>query len=218
MHVPRALVSIWTRCIGGIGLVSFLVMAPVAQAASQGNIAAGKAKAAACAGCHGLDGNGVGNPDWPKLAGQLPEYLFKQLKDFKSGERRDLVMNGTMNGMVAALSEQDMKDLAAYYASQRIKLGVARDEELARLGERIYRGGIAKRGVSACMSCHGPSGHGIPPHFPRTSAQFAEYSEKQLLAFKSAKRPSYNDIMTRIAFRMSEKEIKAVAEYMAGLH
>ena len=120
--------------------------------------------------------------------------------------------------MVAALNESDMQNIAAYYASLRIKPGSAANAALARRGEKIYRGGNAKTGVSACMSCHGPTGHGIPPHFPRVSGQNSAYTEKQLLAFKSGERPGYNDMMTRIAFRMSEAEIKAVSEYMAGLH
>lgn len=187
--------------------------API-SAADGGNVAAGKTKAAACAGCHGVDGNGGADPSWPKLAGQIPEYLVKQLSDFKSGVRK----NPIMNGQAAPLSPQDMQDLAAYYAAQAIKPGVASSKELADHGSRLYRGGNAKFGVSACMSCHGPSGHGIPPRYPRVSGQTARYAEQQLLDFKAGRRTNDNDIMTRIAFRMSEAEIKAVSEYMAGLH
>lgn len=187
---------------------------PLVGYAQGGNVAAGKAKTAACIACHGADGNGGADPSWPKVAGQTPEYLAKQLKDFKSGARK----NPIMNGMAAALSPQDMEDIAAYYAAQKIKPGAAGSKELAQQGERIYRGGNAKMGVSACMSCHGPSGHGIPPNFPRVSAQTAVYTERQLLDFKSSRRVNDNGIMTRIAFRMSEQEIKAVSEYMAGLH
>lgn len=204
----------WERLALGLGL---LLAASTALAASGGNAAAGKAKSVACAGCHGPDGNGVGNPDWPKLAGQVEEYLLKQLRDFKSGARKDLIMNGTMNGMAAGLSEQDMKDIAAFYASQKLKPSVARDAELVKLGERIYRGGIAKRRVAACMSCHGPSGHGIPPKFPRVSGQNSSYTEKQMLFFKAGTRSNDGGVMTPTAFEMSEKEIKAVAEYLAGL-
>ena len=192
------------------------VLGTVSPAHAAGiDIDAGKTKAVqACAACHGVDGNGGADPSWPKLAGQEEAYLAKQLKDFKSGERK----NPIMAGIAAGLSEQDMRNVAAYYANLQIKPGAATSDELASRGEKIYRGGNAKTGVSACMSCHGPSGHGIPPHFPRVSGQYATYTEKQLLAFKSSGRPSYNDIMTRIAFRMSEAEIKAVSEYMAGLH
>ncbi len=200
----------------GFGL-ALLLAAGSSPATSGGSAEAGKAKSAACAACHGADGNGVGNPDWPKLAGQGQEYLVKQLRDFKSGARKDLIMNGTMNGMAAGLSEQDMQDIAAFYASQTLKPAVARDAELVKLGERIYRGGIAKRRVAACMSCHGPSGHGIPPKFPRVSGQNPSYAEKQMLFFKAFTRSNDGGIMTPTAFEMSEKEIKAVAEYMAGL-
>lgn len=179
------------------------------------DIDAGKAKATqVCAACHGVDGNGGADPSWPKLAGQEQDYLVIQLENFKGGERK----NPIMAGIAAGLSVHDMRNVAAYYADLNIKPDTAASAELARRGEKIYRGGNAKTGVSACMSCHSPSGHGIPPHFPRVSGQYAAYTEKQLLAFKSSGRPSYNDIMTRIAFRMSEAEIKAVSEYMAGLH
>lgn len=191
----------------------WLVMIAPTQAAG-GNVAAGQAKAGVCAGCHGADGNGGADPTWPKLAGQNVEYIAKQLADFKSGTRKDPIMAG----MVAALSKTDMQNIGAYYASLKAKPGAARDAQLARLGEKIYRGGNAKMGVSACMSCHGPSGHGIPPHFPKVSGQFAAYANKQLLAFKAGNRANDGDMMTRIAFRMSEQEIKAVSEYMAGLH
>ncbi len=196
----------------GFCLWSVVAIAPAYAAA--GNAAAGKAKAAACAACHGADGNGGADPTWPKLAGQDPDYLLKQLQDFKSGARK----NPIMNGMAAPLSPQDIKDLAAYFASQKIKPGVARTAALAKVGGRVYRGGNAKTGVSACMSCHGPSGHGIPPRFPRVSGQNAAYTANQLLAFKSGQRSNDGDIMTRIAFRMTQKEIDAVSEYMAGLH
>jgi cytochrome c553 len=191
----------------------WLVMIAPAQAAN-GNVAAGQAKAAVCAGCHGADGNGGADPLWPKLAGQDPDYIAKQLADFKSGARKDPIMAG----MAAGLSPADMKNIGAYYASLKPKPGAARDAQLAKQGEKVYRGGDAKMGVSACMSCHGPSGHGIPPRFPKVSGQNAAYTRKQMLAFKSGTRANDDEIMTRIAFRMSEQEIKAVSEYMAGLH
>lgn len=182
--------------------------------AAGGNVAAGQAKAAVCAGCHGADGNGGADPTWPRLAGQDPDYIAKQLADFKSGARKDPVMSG----MAAPLSPADMKNLGAYYASLKPKPGSAQNAQLAKQGEKIYRGGNAKMGVSACMSCHGPSGHGIPPRFPKVSGQSAAYAQKQLLAFKAGTRANDGETMTRIAFRMSEQEIQAVSEYMAGLH
>ena len=179
-----------------------------------GNVAAGQAKAGICAGCHGADGNGGADPLWPKLAGQDPDYIAKQLTDFKSGARKDPIMSG----MAAPLSATDMKNMGAYFASLKAKPGAARDVQLAKQGEKIFRGGNAKMGVSACMSCHGPSGHGIPPRFPKVSGQNSAYIQKQLLAFKAGNRANDGETMTRTAFRMSEQEIKAVSEYMAGLH
>ncbi|MHB8622403.1 MAG: c-type cytochrome [Sulfuricaulis sp.] len=181
--------------------------------AADPNIAAGKAKAVVCAACHGADGNGGADPTWPKLAGQSADYLVKQLGDFKAGRRQ----NPIMSGMAAGLSTADMANVSAYFASLKPKPGVAKDAALALQGEKIYRGGNAKTGVSACMSCHGPSGYGIPPRFPRVSGQNTPYIQNQLLAFKAGTRSNDGGIMTSIAFRMSEQEIKAVAEYMAGL-
>jgi cytochrome c553 len=181
---------------------------------AEADISAGKAKAQqVCQACHGADGNGI-SPLYPKLAAQNAEYLSKQLADFKSGARKDPIMSP----MAAGLTPSDIQNLAAYYASLPIKPGVAvGDKNTIELGKKIYRGGNAKTGVSACMSCHGPSGHGIPPRFPRVSGQHAAYTQKQLLMFKNGSRSNDNDVMTRIAFRMSEGEIKAVSEYMAGL-
>ena len=199
--------------VAAVACLWLVLAAPVN--AAEGNIAAGKAKAGMCAGCHGTDGNGMAsNPLWPKLAGQIPDYIDKQLHDFKSGARKDPIMSG----MAATLSPADMNNVAAYFSSLKTKPGAAVNAELAKEGEKIYRGGNAKTGVSACMSCHGPSGQGIPPRFPKVSGQNAAYTEKQLLAFKAGTRTNDGDIMTRIAFRMSEQEIKAVAQYMAGLH
>ncbi len=192
--------------------VVFWLLVGVGGVHAAGDAETGKAKSAACLACHGADGNSI-NPEWPSLAGQVPEYLVKQLQDFKSGARQ----NAVMTGMVAPLSEQDMADLAAYYASQTLKVSAPTDIQKAQKGQRLYRGGNAKMLVSACMSCHGPSGQGIPPRFPRVSGQHAVYSESQLLAFKAGKRSNDNEVMTRIAFRMSESEIKAVAHYLSGL-
>ena len=201
-----------TRFAGalGFGLLMLMLGAPVMA----GDAAAGGKKAAVCAGCHGVDGNGGADPTWPKLAGQHEIYLIAQLQAFKSGARKDPMMSG----MAAPLSKRDIEDIAAYFASQTIRPAVARNKDLAEKGERIYRGGNAKMGVSACMSCHGPSGHGIPPRFPKISGQHVAYTQKQLLAFRADTRKSDGETMTRIAQRMTEAEIRAVSEYMAGLH
>jgi cytochrome c553 len=200
-----------TVLTGIVGLALGLALSP-AQAA--GNAAAGKDKSAVCAGCHGADGNGGADPLWPKLAGQDAGYVAKQLKDFKTGARKDPIMVG----MVAGLNDADMRNIGAYYASLKASPGAAKSTEAAKAGEKIYRGGNAKTGVSACMSCHGPSGHGIPPQFPRVSGQKAPYSKKQMLAFKSGTRTNDGEVMRLIAFRMSEPEIEAASQYMAGLH
>lgn len=192
----------------GLGALVWTVAVPAA-----GDADAGKRKAAACFGCHGVDGNSS-NPLWPKLAGQHAGYIAKQLADFKNGLRKD----PTMQGFAAGLSEQDRQDLGAYFERQKIKIDGASNAELAKAGERLYRGGDAKMGISACMSCHGPAGKGIPPRFPRVSGQHAAYAKKQLMDFKNGLRRNDSETMTRIAFHMSKEQIEQVAEYMAGLH
>ena len=177
-----------------------------------GNAAAGKAKAGACVGCHGVGGNSV-NPAWPKLAGQNPGYIAKQLADFKSGKRKEPMMLG----MVMGLSKADMANIGAYYAEQNMTTIGASNKALAEEGEKIYRGGITKTSVGACMGCHGPAGKGIAPNYPAVSGQHATYAEKQLLAFKKGDRANDNNVMQGIAFSMSERQIKAVAAYMQGL-
>lgn len=181
-----------------------------------GDPASGQSKSAICAACHGAQG--VSSiPANPNLAGQVPGYISAQLKAFKSGER----VNPIMAGQVINLSEQDMDDLDAFYASQKaVQTSNLSEEEvaLAEEGAKIYRGGYAKRGISACMSCHGPSGHGIPKNYPRVSAQHKEYLEQQLLAYKTGSRKGYNEIMSDIAFGLSEQQIKQLSAYMAGLN
>lgn len=197
----------WPLAVGSI-----LLALHINAYAAAGDIKAGQQKSAMCAGCHGPDGNSM-IPMYPKLAGQGSHYIAKQLHDFKSGQRKDPIMSG----MAAGLSDQDIVNLAAYYASVATKPGaVSADAKVVALGRKIYRGGDAKTGVAACMSCHGPGGHGIPPRFPHVAGQHATYTEKQLMAFKDESRSNDDTVMRRIAFRMSEAEIKAVAQYMAG--
>jgi cytochrome c553 len=198
-----------------ISLAALLAFAGAAGSVlAEGNVAAGKARSAVCAGCHGVDGVSAA-PNFPKLAGQDAQYIAKQLADFKSGARKDPIMTG----MAAGLSKKDMDDLAAYYASQKRTTDTpsASAVEL-KMAERLYRGGDAKNGISACMSCHGPSGAGIPPRFPAVSGQHAVYTQKQLVDFKAGTRSNDGEVMTLIAFRLSEAEIKAVSQYMSGLH
>ncbi len=174
--------------------------------------AAGEAKyTAICAACHGADGNS-GSPEYPRIAGQGPEYLLKQLHEFKSGKRA----NAIMSGFASQLSDADMRNLSAWISSQAPKTNNAKDKDLVMMGERIYRGGIADRQIPACAGCHSPNGAGIPAQFPRVSGQHAAYTEAQLNAFRSGARAN-NLIMTDVAAKMNDKEIKAVADYMAGL-
>ena len=196
-------------------VVSLMIFAnSTVQAA--GDALAGQGKAAVCAACHGV--KGISSiPINPNIAGQVPGYIATQLKAFKSGER----VNAIMAGQAAGLSADDMVDLDAYYAALPAKANAimtAEDIALAEAGRAIYRGGFAERGISACMSCHGPSGHGIPKNYPRVSAQHKEYLESQLLAYKTGERQGFNSIMPNIAFGLSELQIKQLAAYMSGLN
>src|SRR5687768_7353984 len=171
-----------------------------------------------CAACHAADGNSIA-PANPKIAGQVPEYLHKQLVDFKAqGGKKPARENAVMTGMVANLSDADMKNLAAYYSGQKLKPAAAADKDLAALGQKLWRGGNAQTGVPACAGCHGPTGAGIPAQYPRVAGQYAEYLATQLRAFKEGGRANDpNGMMRGVAARLSEREIKAVAEYAAGL-
>jgi cytochrome c553 len=179
--------------------------------AFKADAAKGQQLAAPCLACHTADGT-RGTPANPILQAQHPEYLVKQLTEFKSGKRK----NAVMAGMVANLSEEDMKHLAAFYASKAAKPGFAKVKETVVLGEQIYRGGIASKAVPACAGCHSPNGAGIPAQYPRVGSQHGDYTEAQLLAFRSGLRGT-SAKMSDIAAKMNDREIKAVADYMAGL-
>lgn len=167
-----------------------------------------------CAACHAADGNSV-SPVNPVLAGQHAEYIAKQLADFKANKDRK---NAVMLGMASALSPQDMQNLGAYFEAQKPKNRAAKDPALVKLGQQVYRGGIMNKGVAACASCHGPTGAGVPAQFPRVGGQYADYSVAQLQSFRAGERANDpNRIMRTIAARLSDGEIKAVSEYMAGL-
>lgn len=167
---------------------------------------------AVCVACHGVDGNS-GTPENPKLAGQHPQYLVKQLQEFKSGKRASAIMQG----FATTLSDDDMVNIASWLTARQPKAGFAKDKELVALGERIYRGGIAERKIPACAGCHSPNGAGIPAQYPRVSGQHAEYSKTQLTAFRDGVR--LNSLpMAQVAARLNDREIRAVADYMAGLH
>lgn len=171
-----------------------------------------------CAACHAADGNGTAAAN-PKIAGQFPEYLHKQLADFKAqGGRKAARESAVMASMVANLSDADMKGLAAFYAGQSFRPSAATDKGLAALGQKIWRGGIAASGVPACAGCHGPAGAGMPRQYPRLAGQFAEYTAAQLKLFREGGRTNDpNGMMRGVATRLTDGEIRAVAEYAAGL-
>ncbi len=202
-------------------LVSFLMTALVAGSALANGPEAkvakpdlGKGEASYTAGCaawHAADGNST-TPVNPKLSQQHPEYLVKQLHEFKSGKRA----NAVMSGMVAGLSDADMRNISHWLASQKAKSGFAKDKDTVALGERIYRGGLPDRQIAACAGCHSPNGAGIPAQYPRLSGQHADYTTAQLIAFRDGVRKNSAQ-MTGVAAKMNDREIKAVSDYIAGL-
>lgn len=201
--------------------VAVVLAAPAVSA--QGVVKGDPAKAQqivtqVCAACHAADGNSAISAN-PSLAGQHPEYTFKQLRNFKSqGGKPAERNNGVMAGMVANLSEDDMKNLAAHFAIQKPKSRAAKDAALIKQGELIYRGGIAAKGVAACASCHAPNGAGMPAQFPRVAGQHSEYTATQLKAFRAGQRANDPAQMMRlVAAKLSDQEISAVSEYIAGL-
>lgn len=196
-----------------IGAIVLVLSGLMPFTANAGDIEAGKAKSAVCAACHGVDGNSS-NAAWPSLAGQHATYIYKQLVDFKKGNRND----ATMIGMVALLNDDDMKNVAAYYESQQPK-AVAFDGELIAAGENIYRGGITETKVAACMGCHAPNGKGNgPAGWPSLKGQHPDYIVTQLKAFKQGARANDTGKMMRnVSVRMSDIEMKSVAAYIAGI-
>ncbi|WBY03541.1 c-type cytochrome [Ramlibacter tataouinensis] len=170
-----------------------------------------KRYAAVCAACHAADGNSTIAAN-PKLAQQHPEYLVKQLHDFKDGKRASPVMQG----FAAQLADQDMRNISAFLGAAKAKPGFAKDKELVTLGERIYRGGVPDRQIAACASCHSPNGAGIPAQYPRLSGQHADYTAAQLAAFRDGARKN-SPQMTDVAAKLNDREIRAVSDYIAGL-
>ena len=197
-------------------ILSALIAAPAlaseTKAAFKPDLAKGQAIATqVCAACHTADGS-RGAPAYPILQGQHAEYLAKQLAEFKSGKRN----NAIMKGFASTLSDEDMRHVSAFYASKTAKPGAAKNKDTLRLGERIYRGGLADKGVPACAGCHGPTGAGMPAQYPRIGAQHGDYVESQMTGFRTGTRGN-NAQMMAIASKMSEAEIKAVSDYIAGL-
>jgi cytochrome c553 len=204
------------RLAGLTGLLIALATSPAVQAAdaaaaeAKPDLARGQTVAQVCAACHSHDGS-RGAPANPIIAGQHPEYLVTQLQHFKSGVRN----NAIMRGFASTLSDADMKNVAAFYASKQAKPGAAKDKELVVLGESIWRGGIPDRKIAACSGCHSPNGAGIPVQYPRIAGQHAEYTEAQLLNFRSGARVNLQ--MNAVASKMNDREIKAVSDFAAGL-
>ena len=210
--VSTSLMSYLLAAVLAVPLVSQAAReAAPAKSAKPDLVRGEKSYGAVCVACHGADGNS-GTPVNPKLAQQHPEYLVKQLQEFKSGKRK----NAVMQGFASALSEDDMKNIAFWVSSQKAKPGFAKDKDLVTLGERIYRGGISDRQVPACAGCHSPTGAGIPAQYPRLSGQHAEYTAAQLTAFRDSVRGN-NLQMSQVAAKLNDREIRAVADYVAGL-
>jgi cytochrome c553 len=203
-------------------------VAALAQA-NPGDAAAGATKAGACAACHGLDGNGTDPTIYPRIAGNSERYIARQLALFKSGER----MNAIMQPYAAPLSAQDMRDLGAYFATQKPGAGIADDTEISegtyagmkfyQVGEQLFRSGDAARGIPACMACHGPAGAGNPgPPYPHVGGQQSWYSARRLQEYRAGEtlerdRAQFN-VMAAVAKSLTDEEISALASYMQGLH
>ena len=202
----------------GLGSTALLLMAALTVTAEgqEGSVEAGRAKSALCAACHGVDGNSV-TPDWPMLAGQHASYIVRQLQAFKNGERTDV----TMKPFADILSDQEMLDVAAYFAAQTPTPKGA-DPALVSLGQQIYRGGVPERAIAACIACHGPDGSGNPlASYPRVSGQHATYVTKQLNAYRTGDRTSdveFDQMMRNVARTLLDDEIRALSSYVQGLN
>lgn len=199
------------RC--GLLVLSVALSLSQAPALASGSVEVGKARAVVCAACHGTDGNSL-NPEWPSLAGQHETYVAASLQTFRKGTRQNVLMSG----QAAALSDQDIADLAAYFAAQTLQPKTA-DPALVQAGQRLYRGGNKETATGACIACHGPNGRGnAPAGYPALAGQHATYTAAQLRAYRSGERTSDpNQMMRNIAARLTDSEIQAVASYIQGL-
>ena len=190
-----------------------------AKAPAKGDPARGEPIASTvCGACHAPDGNSAISAN-PKLAGQHPEYLFKQMKNFKAADgKAPERVNAVMNGMIAAFDENQMRDMAAYFGSKKQTGETTKNRETVEAGQKLYRAGDMSKGLPACAACHGPAGAGIPAQYPRIAGQFADYTENQLKAFRAGERANDpNKMMRMVAIKMTDAEIKAVSDYIAGL-
>ncbi len=194
------------------GLLAAGLLGNTASAA--GDAAAGQTKASTvCLACHGMDGNSV-NPEWPSIAGQHADYIVKQVKAFRAGERT----NALMSPIAMTLTDKEIEDIAAYYATQKIK-GLEAAKGKVDLGQQIYRGGIANSNIPACMACHGPNGRGNPTaSYPSIRSQYATQVAMQLKAYRSGERKTdQNEMMRMVAAKLTDDQIDAVAQYVQGL-
>ncbi len=208
----KLITPLLTAAVLAFASISAASAAETAAKVAKPDLAKGEASyTAVCVACHNADGNASIAIN-PKLAQQHPEYLLKQLQEFKNGKRKDPVMAG----MVASLSDSDMRNISYWLASKPGKLGFAKDKDSVALGERIFRGGIPDRQIAACAGCHSPNGAGIPAQYPRLSGQNADYLVKTMHDFRDGKR-SNSAQMTGVTSKMNDKEIKAVSDYIAGL-
>ncbi len=207
-----------TAAVAVLLATSFIAHA-TEQTQSKADPAKGKVVAEnICVACHGADGNSLSSAN-PHLAGQVEAYIYKQLKNFKADEGKPAARNNPiMAGMVAALTDEDMKNAAAWFSSQKLKPATASSEESLKLGQKLWRQGDFKKGIPACAGCHGPKGAGLPAQYPRLAGQFPEYTELQLKTFRSEERANDPEKMMRtIAAKLSDVEIKAVSDYAASL-
>jgi cbb3-type cytochrome c oxidase subunit III len=214
------LLSAGVLCLVALGLEATVAhaQAPAAAGAPKIDLAKGQEIAGqVCAACHGADGNSA-SPANPKLAGQHADYLYKQLTNFKvkPNAKEAERANAIMAGFAAQLSDADMRNVSAYFAAQKLKPSSAKNKDIVELGQKIYRGGIAAKSVAACAGCHSPNGAGIPAQYPRLAGQYAEYTESQLVAFRQGGRKNSAQ-MAAISARLSDAEMKAVSDYIAGL-
>ena len=202
-----------TRLMATLAL-AMLALGAGNLATAQGDAEAGAGKITVCLACHGQDGNAALLPNVPKLGGQNEKYLLKQMQEIKNGVRAAPLMTGMLN----VLNDQDMEDVAAYFASQQAPQG-ATDPELVAMGEAIYRAGKAEIGVAACTACHSPNGQGLESAgYPALSGQDTAYTEMQLKAFRDATRQNDNaEVMRTVTARLSDREISALASYVSGL-
>ena len=207
----KSIVSLLMSTILTVLVASTAMAACPAAVVAKPDLAKGEAAFAMCVACHAADGNST-TPTFPKLAQQHPQYTVKQLQEFKSGKRN----NAVMKGFATALSDADMQNIAAWLASKPAKAGFAKEKELVRLGEKIYRGGIADRQIAACSGCHSPNGAGIPAQYPRLKGQHSDYTVAQLVSFRDGVRLNSTQ-MNQVAAKLNDREIRAVSDYIAGL-